>query len=179
VIYNELYRKYFEYQAIKNPELLHTEDSKVFEMVSFDEAMGDFRTAVKGKASIIRLMNYTYRFYFSDQLNKIMVGGYFIGSYHSNRKGGSESFNAAMEKSEKINDMILKRMAVDSSAGHPLFHYSLNTLENVNSQPKVYAGDVGYSGYITTFPISALWDSCPDTPTDAGYGDGGKTPKQL
>ena len=160
VIFNDTYRKYLEYQAVNHPALLHKEDSKVFQMVGIQEAVGDFRSIGQEKGFMMRGIWYTYGFGFSHEIRKIKTGGFIIAKYHSQRNGGSNSLFEAMRDAEKVVDEIIARMIKDSQDGHPLFNHSINDPSKFNIQPKFNSGEVGYSGFIVTFQFSSFWNEC-------------------
>lgn len=181
VTLNDTYEKYFLHQAINHPDLGHTDDSKVFEVITVDDAFGDFRDRVKEKGFIFRLINYTYRI--SDKHSadamKIVEGAFFIAKYHSERSGGAAAQKLAMTESERIVDEIIEKMIADSNAGHPLFYYSLNTAQNINVTPKINTGDGGYSGWICSFSFANHWRNCLSHPDAPAWTDGGATPHEL
>ena len=202
MIFNDTYRKYLEHQAVNHPALLHTEGSKVFEMIGIQDALGDFRSVGQEKGFIMRGIWYTYGFGFAHESVKRMMGGFIIAKHYSNRVGGKKSLFEAMRDSEKVADEIIAKMVKDSKNGHPLFYHSFNHPSRANVQPKFNAGEVGYSGYLVTFEISSHWNECavldvenwetpdgenwetPDGETwsfdaPAQWADGGLTPNEL
>lgn len=201
MIFNDTYRKYLLHQAKNHPALLHTEGSRVFQMIGVQEAIGDFRSNIQEKGFIMRGIWYTYGFNFSGNIEKSMTGGFIVAKYHSHRAGGKDSFFEAMRDSEKVVDQIIAKMINDSRNGHPLFNYSLNDPTSFNIQAKHNAGEVGYSGYLATFQFNSFWNECMDQQTawntteegswttpdgdswvfdgPLSWGDGGLTPEDL
>lgn len=178
MIFNNLYRDYLLHQAVNHPDLQHQpEKDKVFEMMSIEEAVGDFRTTIKEKGFIMRGIHYTYSI--SDKnadAMKQLTCGFVIAKYHSSRTGGKEAFQQVLVDTEKVVDEIVEKMIADSKNGHPLFYYSLNTAQNVSVIPKVSAGEVGYSGWLCTFRIANHWRNCIKHTDAPQWADDGKTP---
>lgn len=175
----DTYYKYFKHQAETHPEILHTATSKAFELISVEEAFGDFRTIGK-KGVVLRLLEFSYSFQENGMPLKYTTGGFLILKNHSSREDGATGFNAAMITTETVTDDIIQKMIADSQNNHPLFKYSLNTADKINVQMAINKGDIGYSGFICTFTIAPYWRAClaedPETPA---WTDGGVTPHIL
>jgi len=162
--------------------LQHLPDKdKVFEMMSVEEAVGDFRTSIKEKGFIMRGIHYTYSI--SDDTTgnvaKKLTCGFVIAKYHSSRTGGKEAFQQVMVDTEKVVDEIIEKMIADSNNGHPLFYYSLNTAQTISVIPKISTGDAGYSGWLCTFRIANHWRNCITHENAPDWADGGKTPFEI
>lgn len=183
MILNDTYRKYFKHQAVHHPDLQHDDASgqRVFEVIDVEEALADFRSISTPKGYLMRLINYTYQIGMNDgaDAQKYINGGFIIAKYHSHRRDGEDGFNTAMLQSEKIVDEIIEKMVADSRNGHPLFNRSLDTVNSINVQPKIYTGDSGYSGWICTFNISNYWRNCITHADAPAWTDNGQTPHNL
>lgn len=155
----ETYFKYFEHQAKNHPDILHTDASKAFELISVEEAFGDFRTIGK-KGVIVRLLEFGFGLTIGSNTLRPMTGGFMILNYHSARLTGKEGFYEAIKQAEKVTDDIIHKMVHDSRNGHPLFGYSFNTAQNNNITMKLNSGDYAYSGFVCVFTITPSWEIC-------------------
>lgn len=175
------YISYFKHQAVNHPSLLHLDESgqKVFEVISPEEvAIGHFRTAVKEKSYILRLILYTYELGDNETENalKEIMAGFVVAKHHSLRTSGSSSFYNALSGSEKVGDEIIEKMIADSRNGHPLFNNSFNTAHDIIVSPAIGVGDTGYSGWMYTFRFSNFWRNCLTAPGAPVWVDEGLTP---
>jgi hypothetical protein len=175
------YVSYFKYLCEKHPDLLHAEQSgeRVFEVISSEEAVGDFRAGAKGKSFIVRLIlpGGTAG---GDESNAYvdLRGGFVIARYHSDRKDGKSAQLDALAESYRIGTEFLARMMSDSNAGVPLFGFSAGTLEAMSPgvQPRLLVGDALYSGWIFTFRWSRSFVGCLGSPAAPEWTDGGVHP---
>jgi hypothetical protein len=175
----DAYVSYFRWQAMKHPDLLHSPDvgDRIFEVISIEEAMGDFRSSVTEKGFLMRLIVPTYSLgdsYSANGLKKAQ-GGFIISKYHSNRAADNAGFIAACTDSERVGFEIIEKMVGDSKNGHPLFNHSINTLDHLNLdvQPKHDEAEGGYYGWLFMFEFSSFFRNCPDA---TAWIDGGQTP---
>lgn len=175
----DLYRAYFIHQCENHPSLVHEDviGSRVFEMVSVEEALGDFRTAGKEKGFVFRLIEYTYQVGDNDahQIRKQIQGGFIVAKYHGVRSEGKAAYFLAMEDSEKVVDEIIAKMITDSQDGHPLFFHSLDSRQEISVSPTLRRPDGSYSGWICLFSFSPHFPEC----VEDTWLDGGLTPKEL
>lgn len=173
----ELYRQYFEHQAINHPDLAHDEQAgqRVFEVITIDEAFGDFRTAGKEKSFFFRLIEYTYSVgdNGTHQGQKLIKGGFQIGKYYSLKQGGKQAYLEAMQDAERVMDDIIRKIIVDSQNGHPLFNYSLDSQQNFSVAPIPVAGDGAYAGWECIFDFTPYFDCGTG---DVEWLDDGLTP---
>lgn len=162
----ELYRKYFEHLCSVHPDLLHLDEAgkKVFQLISIQEALGDFRVNVVEKGYIFRLITPTWKLEGHDQTIKNVLGGFIIAKYNSSREGGTPDFFSAMDDSETLCNEFSAKILLDSQKGHPLFYYSVNTLEglNLSCSPLLKIGDGSYSGWLCIFEFSNYVNVCSD-----------------
>lgn len=170
---NQLYYQYFEHQAVHHPLLQHREEAPIFGVIDIEAAFGDFRSSVKEKEFFMRLIQYTYRVgdEGGHEVQKYLQGGFIIGKYYSEKKGGVVAKQAAREASEAVVDQLIVKMLADSKAGHPLFNYSLNSRQNISVQP--FEGKTSYVGWLCTFSFSVYLPVCED---NTAWTDGGLTP---
>jgi len=178
----DLYIKYFKHQAEQHPALQHqdADGKRVFDVIDVEQAFSGIRSFAKEKDFIFRLLIYTSDITdnYTDDAQKIMLGGFIIAHYHSTRSEGPEGFNIAMSKAEKVGDEIIQKMITDSQNSHPLFNNSFNTAQNISIQPYMSAGDSTYSGWLFTFRFSHWFKDCL-TPGAPAWGDNGETPHDL
>lgn len=174
------YIDYFKHQAETHPDLLHDDASgqRVFALVTVEQAMGDFRTGAQTKATIVRLLEYSYVVddQGKSQNAKAMQGGFIVASYYSARSGGDAAYIAAMAKSERIADEIIEKMITDSQAGHPLFDYSLDSRQQIQVNPIRNTGDATYVGFIVLFAYENFFRVCTTHDDAPAWTDGGQTP---
>ena len=94
-----------------------------------------------------------------------------MAKYHSPRQGGRNAFFSAMTDAERVGDEIVEKMIADSKNGHPLFHYSLNTTQNVFVQPQIATGDLSYVGWMYLFSFANAWRNCITHPSAPNWSD--------
>lgn len=170
------YIDYFKYQCENHALLLHDDavGDRVFEVISVEEALGDFRTAGKEKGYAFRLLEPIY--FIGDNGNapirKTAQCGFIIAKYHGVRTGSADAYMTAMDDAESVSNDFVSKMIADSQNGHPLFFYSLDSRQNINVTPTTRRADGTYSGWIITFQISINFDDCPS----ANWLDDGLTP---
>lgn len=180
--FSDLYIAYFKHQAVNHPDLLHDDavGSRVFEVITVEEALGDFRTAVAEKNYIMRLMHYTYNVGDRglNEVRKYIQGGFIIAHYHSD-KAGTVTQLEAMALAEKVVDEIIEKMIADSKAGHPLLYHSLDSKQDITVSPVMYVGDNSYSGWMCLFNIYNWWRDCITHEDAPAWLDDGVTPFEL
>jgi len=170
------YREYFKHQAISHPELHHTDEARVFELIGIEEALADYRTKGQPKGYVFRLFFYTTVELRTDE--RVLQGGFQILKYHSTRKDGKEGIIQAMNDSERIGYEIIAKIITDSINGHPLFGgYADNPSQlDLNVSPQLYAGDTGYSGWTFTFNFANAICTNSTSPDAPNWADDGLTP---
>lgn len=179
MIFTNYYIDYFKWQAINHPDLAHddAEGSRVFEVIDVEEALGDFRGAVKEKAFIFRLILYTYEPRLAEgEIMKNMQGGFIIAHSFSARDGGGSDHLQALTLSEQVVDQIIAKMIADSRNGHPLFEGSFDTPDGVIVTPVVYTGDSSYAGWRVLFDLASSMDICIPGANAPDWIDEGVTP---
>lgn len=116
---------YFRYLCEQHGQLLHAETpgNRVFEVRSYEQAFGDFRSTAREKNYAVRLILPTFGF--DDQggqgLKKYQVG-LLVVKYYSRREDDKNAVITAMSEAEKIGDDFVARIVNDSRNGHPLFY---------------------------------------------------------
>lgn len=178
----EDYRNYFRHQCKNHPDLLHEDVSgrKVFEVIDVEEAEGAFRTEASDTGYIFRLINYTFALRSDGGSNALKQpdGGFVIAKLYRARSGGVDSKMQALSDAERIGLDIIEKMVTDSREGHPLFHYSIDSVDELNlfATPRMYAGDTGYAGWIFTFNFRNFQRTDSQCDASTAWLDGGKTP---
>lgn len=172
------YIDYFRHQATTHPLLLHTPERRVFEVVDFEEAWGDFRTAVKEKDFIMRLVLPSGGVVGHADETVEVLGGFVIARYWNKRNEGDKEMVTAMDASFKVGMDICEKIIADSKEEHPLWYHSANTPDalDISFQPKIYVGDAQYAGYIFLFRWHTAWRNCISSPQAPAWVDGGLTP---
>lgn len=160
------YIDYFKYIATTHPELQHDDASgdRVFEVMDVEEAFGDFRSAAKEKGVMMRLL-LPFGSLTDEQSGNsriIMQGGFLLAAYHSSRDQGTPEFLNAMSKSYRIAHEIAEKMVDDAQQGHPLFNFSIRSVQHLNwsVQSRVMTADGNYSGYFCLFNFEAPFRNC-------------------
>lgn|GEM_PF-1952022 len=183
VKFSDLYRKYFEHQAINHPVLQHdptTRGRKIFAVIDIEESHGDFVGRVPDKGFVMRLINYTYQVGQQEhQATKSIQGGFMIARYYNESKNGKQDYFSALDASEKIVDEIIEKMIADSQNGHPLFDNYFDSEQYTNVQSINFEGDGTYAGWRCLFRTDQFWRNCLDSPDAPAWLDGGLTPFDL
>lgn len=150
----KLYRDYFEWLSRLHHDLLHEDDSMVFETISTDEAEGVLRTQAKEQASIFRLLDPTWVLTQEKGYGEMICeGGFIVATFASSRTEGKEALLSARQKSETIAKDFAIHMIADSRNSHPLFQNSIDSLDDMKwaASPMLNTGDGAYDGVICTF----------------------------
>ena len=180
MIFQDTYRLYFKHQAENHPSLAHQDltGERVFQMIGVEEALGDFRTGVKEKAFIMRLLNYNYSIGDAGEheTKKFLEGGFIIARHFSGRAVGTADYYEAMDDSEQVVDEVIEKMLADSRNGHPLWYHSLDSRQNIRVNPRAYTGDASYAGWLVTFSWSNRFRDCITSDDAPAWIDGGLTP---
>lgn len=173
-----MYHDYFKHQAINHPALAHTDDNRVFEEIGVDEDYGDYRTKVKGKDYVMRLIEYTYQ-PGQDQggyFRKVMRGAFMVAKFYSARNNTSTEYRAAKAAAERVMDDLIEKMVADSRNGHPLFGYRMDSNQDFQVAPVNRVGDGAYVGWEVVFTLTPLF---PELCGTVAWGDDGLTPIAL
>jgi len=152
MLQTDAYINYFRWQCEHHPDMLHlsTPGNRVFEVIDIEEALGDFRTGVKEKDFIFRLIQYTYNVRVGEDGNprKYMQGGFIIAKYFGPR---SQNHLTALSAAELVTDQFIQKMISDSRGGHPLFANRLGDGRDISVSPVVLTGDASYAGWRVIF----------------------------
>ena len=153
----------------------------MLQLITVDEAVGDFRSGVKEKGYIMRLLEYSYQVSDSGQheVLKMHQGGFLIAHSYSERAGGAAAYMAAKGLAEKVMDEMIEKMIADSKNGHPLFYYSLDSRQDFNVTPVKHVGDASYTGYLCLFTFRSWFRNCITDPTAPAWVDEGVTPHDV
>lgn len=172
------YIDYFRHQAASHPALLHTAERRVFEVASFEEAWGDFRTAMKERDYMMRLILPNGKVVGDADDNITVLGGFIIAKYWDKRNEGDQAIESALDKSFEVGTDILTKMIHDSNNEHPLWYWTAGsaTVLDVSWQTKLYTGDTQYAGILFTFRWQTSWMNCISHSSAPAWTDGGETP---
>jgi hypothetical protein len=174
---NDAYINYFRWQCENHPDLLHqdTAGARIFEVIDIDEAIGDFRTGVKEKDYIFRLIMYSYAPRLADNnFKKVLQGGFIIAKSYSRRK---TDHLEALKDSEVIVDHFIAKMISDSSNGHSLWMHSLDDGSDISVIPVSITGDGAYAGWRVIFSFENFFDHCVPGDAAPSWIDDGLTPE--
>lgn len=174
------YIGYFRHQAEHHPLLMHSPLSghRVFELVDFESAWGDFRSTIKEKDYMMRLALPTLGTEGEAFETTSMYGAFLIAKYWKIREIGDDDLEVALSNSLQIGLQIGAKMIADSNAGHPFFGWAGGSAEalDLRATPKMYTGDANYAGYWFTFKVAPHWDTCMTAETAPAWLDAGLTP---
>jgi hypothetical protein len=177
MLQNDAYINYFRWQCANHPDLLHSDEagSRIFEVIDIDEALGDFRSGVKEKDFIFRLIMYTYSPRLVDNnFKKQLQGGFIIAKNFSPRKSNHlEASRAA----EEITDHFIAKMISDSANGHSLWMHSLDDGSDISVVPVLLTGDGAYAGWRVIFSFENFFDHCVPGASAPEWLDEGVTPE--
>ena len=126
---------YFKDLCVQHPLLAHAETSgqRVFEVIAYEEAFGDFRTAAKEKSYFVRFILPTMQFQRNgNNAYKRYQVGLMVGKFYSIREDLKTAKVTAWANAEKVADDIITRMIYDSREGHALFNSTIDLIENTN-----------------------------------------------
>lgn len=153
----QLYHDYFEWLCQLHPSLAHTDTQRVFEVVSVEEAIGDFRGKVSSTGFYFRLIDYSWGVdeYGAFQFQR-KQGGFIVGKKIAVRSTVAAARIAARNQCERICNDFIAHMLADSKNGHPLFAHQGDELAafKINVQPLLATGDGSYDGLICTFEFA-------------------------
>jgi hypothetical protein len=150
----QLYIDYFLRLCQVHPSLLHTDTQRVFEVVSVEEALGDYRGKVSGTGFYFRLMDYTWGVGSTGAFQfQAKQGGFIIGKKVDARNGTSAGRTAARDQCESMVNDFVAHMLADSRAGHPLFSHGSDELAllKLNVAPLFPSGDGSHDALACTF----------------------------
>lgn len=150
----ELYVNYFKWLCQLHPSLLHTDQQRVFELVSIEDAYADFSGRVSDTGFYFRLVDYSWgigsqgAFEFQKK-----QGAFIVGKRFSASKEIATERIFARNQCETIVVDFLSHMVADSRNGHPLLAFGSDEITslNANVQPLFNTGDGSYDGMICTF----------------------------
>lgn len=167
---------YFENLCSLHPDLLHaaTTGDRVFEVVAYEDAFSDFRTAGQEKTFFVRFILPTMRFDRdgNNAVKKYQVG-LMVGCYYSRREDDSSDLMDAWSDAERVADDFIARMIADSRAGNALLYGSVDTVENLNLSGDFYEaqGDGSYVAVLYMFDVGTARCLDPDGAEYAAWTD--------
>lgn len=126
---------YFKNLCVQHPLLTHSEStgSRVFEVIAYDEALGDFKTGAKEKVYFVRFILPTMKWQNQgNNAHKRYECGIMVGKYYSTREAAKAEKIAAWAAAERIADDFIARMVYDSREGNALFNSTIDLIENAN-----------------------------------------------
>lgn len=126
---------YFKGLCVQHPLLKHSEDAgrRIFEVIAYDEALGDFKTGAKEKAYFVRFILPTMKW--ANQGNnahKHYECGLMVGKFYSTREDAKTEKITAWADAERVADDFIARMVYDSREGHALFNSTIDLVENAH-----------------------------------------------
>jgi hypothetical protein len=152
---------YFENLCVQHPDLSHADTSgdRIFQVIAYEDAMSDFRTAGQEKSYFVRLILPTMKLAASgNDAMKQYQAGLMVGRYFSTREDDQAEMVEAWSASERIADDFMARMAVDSRAGNELFNHSIDQVGNldVNADFLPTMGDGSFAAVLYTFNFATF-----------------------
>jgi hypothetical protein len=176
-LYSE-YVSYFKYLCQQHPLIQHNEANyqDAFAVIDIED-LGEFRTKIKTKDLVFRLINYMHKLgqNTTGQEYKQLQGGFLIMDYYSSRKDGEAGIRAALDRAEAVVDQYIERMILDSRNGYTLFHHSIDSQQNFTIESVLgNHSDGSYAGWLVLFDFEYYFPVCADN--RAGWLDGATTP---
>lgn len=176
------YVNYFKNLTETHPLTLHKDvvGSKIFRLISAEEAVGDFRSGIKEKSYLVRLLMPSLASKGVDNFGRFeWLCGFLVAKYTPMRQtDADDSMIDALDETQAVASDFLAQIIEDSINGHHLFAYSANSPEAIHAtmQPRIFQGDTQYSGWLVTFRLSIPFTRCvPDegywTSQGAGFWD--------
>lgn len=164
---------YFKTLCELHPDLLHSETSgqRVFEVVAYEEAFGDFRTGAKEKSYFVRFILPSMRFDASgNNARKMYQAGLMVGKYYSTREDDKTAKVTAWSDAERVADDFIARMVDDSRNGNALFFNTIDNPANLNLQGDFLdvQGDGSWAAVLYMFDFGTF--RCLD-PLGADYAE--------
>lgn len=152
----QTYVNYFRWLCAQHERLLHSDERKVFEVISVEEALGDFRSRIGLEDFYFFLIDYTWSV---NELGGFQYqekqGGFVIAKKLDVRNVVSADRVAARDQLEIVVNDFISHILADAQNGHPLFsnNDTLSSLK-VNVQPLFLTGDGSYDALICTFEFN-------------------------
>lgn len=167
---------YFQNLCVQHPDLAHAETTgdRVFEVVAYEDAFSDFRTAGQEKSYFVRLLLPTMTFKpEGNNARKMYQCGLMVGRYYSTREDQKAEMTAAWSASERIADDFMARIAMDSRAGHALFNHTVDSVDSLdmNADFLPAQGDGSFAAVLYTFTFGVFRCVDPDGGEFAGWLD--------
>lgn len=152
---------YFKGLAENHPELLHNEasGSRVYEVIAYEEAFGDFRTAASEKGYFMRFILPTLKWDgHQNNAHKKYQIGLMVGKWYSTREDVKTVKIDCWSDSEKVLDDIIARMVYDSREGHAVFNHSADSVDalDLSGDYMDHQGDGSYAAVMYLFNIGAF-----------------------
>jgi len=126
---------YFKNLCVQHPLLEHSENTgkRVFEVVAYDEAFGDFKTGAREKSYFVRFILPTMEWKNSgNNAMKHYQCGIMVGKYYSTKEDAKTEKVVAWSAAERIADDFIARMVYDSREGNALFNSTIDLIENAS-----------------------------------------------
>lgn len=167
---------YFKNLCVQHPDLQHGEavGEVVFEVVAYEEAFGDFRTAAVEKEYFVRFILPTMGMTRSDNnARKTYQAGLMVGKYYSTREDEKTVKVEAWSAAERVADDFIARMVYDSRQGNALFFNSIDEPGNLKLSGDFLdnAGDGSWVAVLYMFEFSTFRCLDPGGDDFAGWID--------
>ncbi len=171
---------YFEYLCEQHPDLQHADavGERVFEVVLYEDAFSDFRTAAQEKAFFVRFVLPTMRMERqSANARKVYQVGLMVGRYYSRREDDRSEQTVAWAEAERVADDFMSRMVADGANGYPLFGNNTDTVERLNMSGDFWdvQGDGSWAAVLYFFDLRVFRCIDPQGGSYAAWADGGLT----
>lgn len=177
----KLYRDYWKHQAKAHPTLAHTDAARVFQVITIEQALGDYRVGVQAQGWIFRLIEPTYRILLDDsgRYRKYMQGGYVVAKWIDFRAADEDTRHQIVDQVEQVNDDLIAKMIADSMNDFPLFNHSLDSNQQISSELVPITGDASYIGIRTIYSWDTGFVNCLLPLEEEGWADEGVTPYPI
>ena len=179
-MYSSDYTGYFQYLTAQDIDMQNSaaEGSRVFAVISQEQAVGDFRTGADTEGWLFRLVVPQWSLSENGDggglYSKDWLGGFIIAKRFSAREEGDITQISYLDDCDRKGELFANRMIQDCENGHPLFHYSIRSPQPLQFRalPKIMTAD-GYVGRLFSFRYQNAATLCRNT---TNWLDGGLTP---
>lgn len=152
---------YFECLCKNHPLLTHDEypGYRVFEVMAYEDALSDFKTAGREKSYFVRFILPTMLMKPNgNNAIKKYQAGLMVGRYYSTREDAKTEMVLAWSDAERIADDFMARIAYDSRDGHELFYHTVDHIDNLDVKGDFLPsmGDGSFAAVLYTFDFGVF-----------------------
>lgn len=154
------YENYFrqKWQSFSETQY-DSETNDNFHHIDIEEALGDFRTKLKGEGYAMALITYTSQRADSRTNPEILrEAGFYVMHYHGNE---DNDYREAMDNAEELGWKMADSLIEDSLDGDTFLNYSFSGEDNeFRAIPSIRSVSGNYSGWMFLFTLRAFAPTC-------------------